>query len=467
VVEARAAGAPPAKYFLPVVAQWTSVQNVTAAMQPYIVAKLRQGAQEGIVIDAAADESFAMMLLDHIEHGRSVPARDGRIVCSPTAAFAEHKRPDPPSVRQIGREQSNSSIMIEDYAVLKLYRSLGAGNRTEIEMGRFLTEVAHFANTPPLLGSVALEDANGEETPLAVLHAFVRNQDDGWSQTLTYLGQFLDECALLPTEEVEARTNHHTIYLDRIRQLGRRTAELHRALSTATDDPAFQAEPITGDDLRAWRAAAEAEAEVAFRALRTGLDRLEQPARGDAERLLAGRDEVFRRIGAQVPEQVDAMKTRIHGDYHLGQVLVVQQDFMIIDFEGEPRKNAEERRRKQSPLRDVAGMLRSFDYAAWAALPRVVQDHPQRRDFLRRQALAWRDQTTAAFLEAYTQAIAGCPCYPADAEAARQLLALFMTEKIFYELQYELASRPVWVGIPILGAMAFLLPGALEGEHVE
>jgi maltose alpha-D-glucosyltransferase/alpha-amylase len=187
--------------------------------------------------------------------------------------------------------------------------------------------------------------------------------------------------------------------------------------------------------------------------------------REDAERLLSGRDEVFRRIRAQVPGHVDAVKTRIHGDYHLGQVLVVQQDFMIIDFEGEPRKNAEERRRKQSPLRDVAGMLRSFDYAAWAALPRVLQDHPQRRDFLQRQALAWRDQATAAFLEAYTQAITGCRCYPSDAEAARQLLALFMTEKIFYELQYELASRPAWVGIPILGAMAFLLPSALEGEH--
>jgi maltose alpha-D-glucosyltransferase/alpha-amylase len=160
-------------------------------------------------------------------------------------------------------------------------------------------------------------------------------------------------------------------------------------------------------------------------------------------------------------------RSRIHGDYHLGQVLVIQQDFMIIDFEGEPRKNAEERRRKQSPLRDVAGMLRSFDYAAWAALPRVIQDHPQRRDYLQRQVLAWRDQAMATFLESYQQAIAGCPCYPADADAARRLLALFMTEKIFYELQYELASRPAWVGIPILGAMAFLLPGALEGEHVE
>jgi maltose alpha-D-glucosyltransferase/alpha-amylase len=467
VVEARAPGAPPAKYFLPVVAQWTSVQNVPAALQSYIVAKLRQAAQEGVVIDAVADESFTLMLLDNIEAGRSFPASTGSIVCTPTAAYADRKRPSPPVVRMIGREQSNSSIQIEDHVVLKLYRSLGAGNQTEIEMGRFLTEVAHFPNTPPLLGWVALQEEQGATTPLAVVHGFVRNQGDGWSLTLTYLGQFLDECALLPTEEVEARSAEHTLYLDRVRQLGRRTAELHRALASDSDDPAFSPEPVSTGDLQAWRDGAVHEAEAALAALSAGLDHLEEPARINANRLLAGREEVLRRVAAQAPGQVDAVKTRIHGDYHLGQVLVIQQDFMIIDFEGEPRKNAEERRRKQSPLRDVAGMLRSFDYAAWAALTRVVQDHPQRRDFLQRQVLAWRDLATAAFLDAYQQAIAGCRCYPTDPEAARQLLALFMAEKIFYELQYELASRPAWVGIPILGAMAFLLPGALETAHAE
>jgi maltose alpha-D-glucosyltransferase/alpha-amylase len=334
-------------------------------------------------------------------------------------------------------------------------------------MGRFLTEVAHFANTPPLLGWMVLEGSKGDVTPLAVVHAFVRNQGDGWSQTLTYLGQFLDECALLPTEEVEARTAEHTLYLDRVRQLGRRTAELHRALASDSDDPVFRPEPISAAELQAWRDGALHEAEAAFRALAASLAQLDEPARTNANQLLAGREEVLRRVAAQAPGAAEAVKTRIHGDYHLGQVLVIQQDFMIIDFEGEPRKNAEERRRKQSPLRDVAGMLRSFDYAAWAALPRVVQDHPQRRDFLQRQALAWRDLATAAFLDSYQQAIAGCRSYPADPEVARQLLSLFMIEKIFYELQYELASRPAWVGIPILGAMAFLLPRALDGGHAE
>jgi maltose alpha-D-glucosyltransferase / alpha-amylase len=468
VIEAKPVGeGAPARYFLPLVAQWTAVQNVPSASQPHIVAKLRQGPQEGVVLDAAAADGFALTLLDHIAAGRSLPASNGTIVCTPTAAYSQFKRPAEPIARLVGSEQSNSSILIEDYVVLKLYRSLGAGNQTEIEMGRFLTEIAHFANTPPLLGSMELRSQAGEVTPLAVAHGFVRNQGDGWSQTLTYLGQFLDECALLPAEEVEARGSQHTVYLDRVRQLALRTAEMHKALALDTDDQAFRPEPVSQADLDTWRATAKREAKAALRELRAGLGRLAPDLRPVAEHLLAHREEIKRRIASHVPVRLDAMKTRIHGDYHLGQVLVAQQDFFIIDFEGEPRKTAAERRRKHSPLRDVAGMLRSFDYAAWAALPRVVQDHPQRRDLLERQAVAWRDQSTAAFLESYQQAIAGCPSHPSDAEAVRQLLALFTLEKIFYELQYELTSRPAWVGLPLRGAMTFLFPGALLGVHAE
>ena len=468
VIEAKSAGeSAPSRYFLPLVAQWTAVQNVPSASQSYIVAKLRQGAQEGVVLDAVAADGFALALLDHIQAGQTLPASHGTIVCTATAAYSQYKRPAEPVVRMVGSEQSNSSIQIEDYVVLKLYRSLGAGNQTEIDMGRFLTEVAHYANTPPLLGSIELRDAAGGVTPLAVVHGFVRNQGDGWSQTLTYLGQFLDECALLPAEEVEARGPQHTVYLDRVRQLALRTAELHKALAMEAGNAAFRPEPVSQTDLDGWRAATKREAKAAFAALRAGLGRLDAQSRANADYLLARREEIKSQITSYVPASLDAMKTRVHGDYHLGQVLVVQQDFFIIDFEGEPRKTGAERRRKHLPLRDVAGMLRSFDYAAWAALPRVVQDHPQRRELLERQAFAWRDQAIAAFLEAYQHAIVGSPSHPADPAAAKQLLALFTLEKIFYELQYELASRPAWVGIPLHGAMTFLFPGALLGGHAE
>jgi maltose alpha-D-glucosyltransferase / alpha-amylase len=301
--------------------------------------------------------------------------------------------------------------------------------------------------------------------PLAIVHGFVRNQGDGWSQTMTYLGQFLDECALLPAEEVEARPDHHEVFLGRTRQLALRTAELHRALATETDDVAFRAEPVSETDLANWSRRLAHEADTALATLGAHLGNLDAEARADGEFLLARRGEIMERIGAQMPARVEAYKTRIHGDYHLGQVLVAQQDFYIIDFEGEPRKTPEERREKQLPLRDIAGLLRSLDYAAWAALTRVTQDHPHRRDLLRNQALAWRDQVSAAFLDAYREAIRGCRSHPQDEAVVRSLLVAFMMEKAFYEIQYELANRPSWVAIPLSGAMSFLFPEFVRTPH--
>jgi maltose alpha-D-glucosyltransferase/alpha-amylase len=466
VVEAHAIdGSSAGQYFLPLAAQWHPVQTVTAPCQQYIVAKLRQGGREGVLMDAIAIDDFALTLLDGITASSSIPAGDGVIEFIPTSALAEHARPSQPVVRVVSGEQSNTSIIVQDHAVLKLYRSLRAGNEAEIEMGRFLTDVAKYANAPPLLGSIEIRDSAGNRTPLAIMHAFVRNQGDGWSQTLTYLGQFLDECALLPPEEEAQLTGRHAVYLDRARQLGLRTAELHRALATETTDPAFQGEAVTPEDVQRWSDLVRAEAENALAALRGAMSSLDAEARRSAEFLLSHREEIFRRIAGHVPERVDAIRTRLHGDFHLGQVLVAQQDFFIIDFEGEPRKTSAERRRKHLPLRDVAGLLRSLDYAAWASLTRVVQDHPHRRDLLQRQALSWRDQASAAFLSAYGNAIEGCPSHPRDEEVVRSLLTLFMVEKIFYEIQYEISSRPSWVGIPLQGAMTFLFPETVQGGN--
>ncbi len=467
VVDARTIdGSSAGQYFLPLAAHWHAAQTMTATSQPYILAKLRQSAREGVLLDAVAMDDFVLKLLDCMAASSSVAASDGTIEFTPTSALAQYERPAQPVVQLVGGEQSNTSILVEDHVVLKLYRSLKVGNEAEIEMGRFLTDVANYANTPPLLGSIELRNSAGSRTPLAVVHAFVRNQGDGWSQTLTYLGQFLDECTLLPPEEEAQLANRHTVYLDRVRQLGLRTAELHRALATETADPAFQGEAVTPEDVQRWSDLVLAEGEKALAALEEGMGGLDAEAQQSAKFLLTNREEIFRRIAGHVPERVDAIRTRLHGDFHLGQVLVAQQDFFIIDFEGEPRKTPAERRLKHLPLRDVAGLLRSFDYAAWASLPRVTQDHPHRRELLERQALMWRDQASAAFLTAYGDAIQGCPSHPRDEAVVRSLLTLFMVEKIFYEVQYEISNRPSWVGIPLLGAMTFLFPESPQGGHV-
>jgi maltose alpha-D-glucosyltransferase/alpha-amylase len=240
---------------------------------------------------------------------------------------------------------------------------------------------------------------------------------------------------------------------------------MHRAFAVPTEDPAFRAEPVTPDDVAQWIEQARREAEGALTAIGARLGSLDAEARANAEFLLAHRDEIFRRIASHAPGEVAAVKTRVHGDYHLGQVLVAQHDFYIIDFEGEPRRSVEDRRQKHLPIRDVAGILRSLDYATWASLVRVVQDHPNRRELLQRQALSWRDQASTAFLAAYREAVNGCSSHPADEETARRVLLLFMIEKIFYEVQYEIANRPNWVGIPLSGAIAFLFPESRGGGN--
>ncbi|MDS4041461.1 MAG: alpha-amylase, partial [Candidatus Competibacter sp.] len=238
--------------------------------------------------------------------------------------------------------------------------------------------------------------------------------------------------------------------------LGRRTGELHRALAQATGDPAFDPEPITAADIAEWLDRTREE-------VRTTLDRLEQgrvglpePARVLAERLLVARSTIMGRLENPDWGHPRAMKTRYHGDYHLGQVLVVKDDVIIIDFEGEPSRSLAERRGKHSPLKDVVGMLRSFNYAAHAALRQATADGTRDRATLLPHLSDWEQQTRVAFLEGYVAAVDNSPGYPADPDHARALLELFALEKACYELRYELDNRPDWVEIP-LGGLSELL----------
>ena len=198
------------------------------------------------------------------------------------------------------------------------------------------------------------------------------------------------------------------------------------------------------------------QAEAAFKALRHVLPQLDEGDRSRVQALLAHRDDCYARIDALTEPPVRALKTRVHGDYHLGQVLVAQNDFYILDFEGEPARPLAERRAKSSPLKDVAGMLRSFDYAAWAAVTSLTEVHPGTGEIVRTLAEAWRQASAAAFLDGYRETIAGCPSYPEDAAEAERLLNLFLLEKALYEICYDAANRPLWVRIPLKGVTSLL-----------
>ncbi|WP_135470324.1 malto-oligosyltrehalose trehalohydrolase [Crenalkalicoccus roseus] len=358
------------------------------------------------------------------------------------------------AIRRGRAEQSNTSIRIGEGAILKLIRTLEEGIHPELEVGRFLTEQAGFAATPALLGWAELEGMVGEgAVTLSVLQRFVPNAGDGWAWVLERLGRAGEADG--PRALAEA-----TGWL---RRLGARTAEMHRAFAAGTD-PAFRPEAVREDDLRRWLANAEAMAQRALDGLAAAGEGLDPEARPLARRLLGRREALPARLAAALRGLPGFVRTRHHGDFHLGQVLVAADDAMIVDFEGEPLRPLAERRAKHAPLRDLAGLLRSLGYAAAAAGRALPEAMPQEaRETARRRLAAWEAEAVRAARDAYLDAARGLPSCPQEREAAERLLRFFMLEKAFYEVAYELANRPGWVAIPLRGVLALLEAGEEEG----
>ncbi len=454
-------GGEPRRYFLPLATSYDD-QALSHGwpLLSFALAQVRRGARVGALYDAIAGPDFPLAALDAIRRGVEIAGTGGTIRCWSTSALAAIEIPPEVEVKRLAGEQSNSSTTIGNRAVLKAYRKLAAGVQPEIEIGRFLVETAGFANTPPLLGAIERIGADGRPTALAAAFGFVRNQGDGWVYTIDYLHRTLDELRLHaaagPEPGAPGAGHPHGFYLAQARILGQRTAELHRALATPTEDPAFAAEPLARADLDDWRRAAQRQAEAAFKALKQALPRLDGVHRAQAQALLARHQHCLARIEALTGPPVGAAKTRIHGDYHLGQVLVTQNDFSIIDFEGEPARPFAERRAKHSPLKDVAGMLRSFDYAAWTTVASLAEARPGSGEVVRALAESWRQASAVAFLAGYRETIPGCPSYPDNAAAADRLLNLFLLEKALYEICYEAANRPLWLRIPLKGVASLL-----------
>jgi maltose alpha-D-glucosyltransferase / alpha-amylase len=452
------------RYFLPLAITWEEEgSELRNAVLPCTLAVARRGRREGALYEATADQDFALALVQAMGGEKELTGPRGRARFERTAAYAQAVLPEKPDVRRLGGEQSNSSILIDEYGVLKIYRRLTSGIQPEIEMARFLTEVAHFPHAPPLLGAFHFVDDAGPETALGVLFAYIRNQGSAWSQSLNYLTRHLDEALLMaphdarPSEPPTPEALAHPLYLELAAQLGRRTAELHRALCPDVPvEEAFRPEPIAAEDLARWRDRATEAARAMLDNLARRRDGLPAPAQALADRLLERRDRLPERIASLLPPDIDAAKTRFHSDYHLGQVLAVQNDFFIIDFEGEPLRPIAERRQKSSPLRDVAGMLRSYAYAAATAVRQMAEIQPAALPVLQDRAEEWRRQVSDAFLVRYRAEMAGVRSMPADPATAQALLDFFTLEKAIYEVDYELANRPAWVTIPLAGVVSLL-----------
>jgi maltose alpha-D-glucosyltransferase/alpha-amylase len=464
-LEATLQGDETQHYFLPLSAMW-GVEHVSAgaAKLPFTLAKLRRGARVGALLDAAHDERFARALIDAVSNGRSIATAKGQLAFEASGTW--DPVPADASVRSVGAEQSNNALIVDERILVKLYRRLREGVQPEIEMARFLSRVAGFKNTPALMGLIEHRPEERPPTVLGALFEFVRNQGDCWQVIVEALDRHLDDALMAPPPEEGAQQEAPAYLhpLDLPSTLGQRTAEMHKALAIDTADPAFAREPVVDGDMKAWANAVRAEADMAFEGLVRNQSQLDERVRPYVDQLLAARASLETQLKRLEAIAASGAKTRMHGDYHLGQVLVAEHDVVIIDFEGEPRRQMEERRQKTSPLRDVAGMLRSLDYAAFAALDRIAARTPELPERVTEAARGWRDTAEAQFLAAYRAVAETMPSYPANAEAARGQLDLFVLQKAFYEISYEAANRPGWLSIPVRGVLALLANDAKEGS---
>jgi maltose alpha-D-glucosyltransferase/alpha-amylase len=425
------------------------------------LAQVRRTRAEGVLYDVTGQEAPALAIIHAIKEQKVLSVRGGGTVkFVPTSAFERRPIPDVPRARRLGGEQSNSSILIEGYAVLKLYRAIHDGTNPEVEMTRFLTEETDFTATAPLLGTIEYTGEDGFGAALGVVTGLLENQGDVWSSVLDYLKRTFEDSRLAMTQPGEGTGRDedvHAYFMTLAHKLGQRTAEMHRALCPIdTVNPDFKPEPITQKDLASWSEAAQAEAETALASLERWLDTktgTDEATEALVRQLLALKPRIIERIAKTVTAKIKAMKTRYHGDYHMGQVLFVQNDFAIIDFEGEPRRPMAERRGKHSPLKDVAGMLRSVDYAAGAATRAASDLSTADREAQARFCGDWRDRTIVAFMRGYRARIKACPSWPEKEAEAQQLIDLFLLEKGFYEISYELANRPTWLAIPVQGVL--------------
>jgi len=454
-----------ASYFVPFALIWEDGdEERKRAATPATIARVRQQAQVGVLAEASADDAFCHALVDAMGARREIATARGKIRCNSTEAFGQIATEDTRllPLRRPQAQGSNSVVTLGTRLFLKIYRRLRPGTNVELEVGRYLTEVARFPHCVPVAGSLEYTSAEGVTLTLAMLQAYVANQGDGWTYTVGYLERYLEQSR---TVAERPAPDAHDAYLAIIRTLGLRTAGLHLALAASSGNPAFDPEPLTAQDVAGWKERARDEAAATFDLLERHLEMLQPPARDEAQALLAQRQNVLARMAAVELSGATAVKIRCHGDYHLGQVLIAENDFRIIDFEGEPARTTEERRRKQSPLRDVAGMLRSFSYARHSALANAshAPDDPAR---LAPLAAEWEAQVRRAFVESYDASVSvpvATGALYSSLTAMRPLLELFELEKAFYELRYELGSRPAWVRVPLQGIQA-LIGGAPPGK---
>ncbi len=466
----------PETYVLPLaVAFGDRASEIQAEFPQAMVARLQCPDQEGFLYEAVDEHSFHQALLESIGHRRHFKGTAGELVATPTRVLRRIQQLMKPHLSSaiLKAEQSNTSIVFGDWLILKLLRRAEVGANLDLEIGLFLTEKSSFAHNPPVAGALEYRQGRGEPITLGILHGFVPNQGDAWKYTLDTLDHFFEAALatqadlgpdlvplkpLLDLTEMEVPPLALRMigpYLESARLLGERTAELHVALAAHTTDPHFAPEPFTTLYQRSIYQSMRNLTARTFQLMRSRIKHLPEKGREMAKKLLELEGEVFHRFHSLLDRQITAMRIRVHGDFHLGQVLFTGKDFIIIDFEGEPARSLTERRLKRTALRDVAGMLRSFHYAAYHAIfTQAVR--PEDIPAVARWAQFWQIWVSAVYFKAYLELAGQAGFLPRDERELQILLSALYLEKAIYELGYELNNRPEWVNIPLQGILQLL-----------
>jgi len=459
--------------------------------------------------EAVWQNEFWQRLLEVIHENRRLAGQHGTSSGIRTTAFAslwDDSLADlSPNVH--GGEQSNTSATFDERFMLKLFRRVTPGINPDFEIGLHLTEHATLEHVPKVAGALEYRNPAGQAMTVGILHEFIPNVGDAWTYTLDELSRYFErvqsrtpepalvapttpagEAASVDAVASPSPSGSHVhedgsppvagsffdamsselptvaretvgAYLLSAELLGRRTAELHVALAHADGNPGFMPEPFTRLYQRGLYQSMRSQTRGTIDLLRSQMPRLDEEVQIAAGQVIGSEAVILDRLAKLLHDRIDAQRIRCHGDYHLGQVLFTGKDFVIIDFEGEPERPVSERRIKTSPLRDVAGMLRSIHYASHAALlghtPALVVGAAGRA-MAEKWAEFWHTWTSSSFLRAYTDVASGAAFLPKDRSQLRTLLEAYLMEKALYELRYELNNRPDWVKIPLEGIRQLL-----------
>lgn len=441
------------RYALPLLLSWEDTpDSEVLRTTEWTLARIREHARVGWLIDAFADPAFCASIVKAVDGNQRVNFNRGALKFEPTAAWRGIDTAQLKPVRHFGGEQFDTSVILGDSVFLKAYRRAEAGINPDIEMTQFLTE-AQFRHVAALGGTVAFEwssespaDSNAQSIVLAALFAYIGNQGDVWTYTLDHLDRLASE---LRSGAGLNGKSPHTLFNARMQTLGRRVGELHAALCTDAGNAAFTIEPITADDVASWRDRIGQLTDQVLQSVQEQMTNWGEPAQAKARQLLGARAGILDRVRVLLTQPITASKARYHGDLQLRKVLLVADDFVITDFAGDCSRATVERRRKDSPLRDVAGILQSFDNARAVALDRVLNTTPDLRDRFEPEFAAWLTGASDAFMKGYFRGVGTAPCIPADRAATDRLIELFRISRTLYELHQELDKHLTAIVAPV------------------